>query len=256
MLKKNNIIIFAFAFLLLASCKKGNFDLFKNRKNSLPEVKTVSAEMLNDDVVKITGEVTYAGKSAMEYTGFCISTNPTPKMLDNQILLNGTVGKYSAEITNLEPNQVYYFRAFAANVYGYVYGNIIRFEVPNPQPPTVPCTLANNVLIRNGYSYNLIDKDTTQTTITASTSSGLSIELSFPKKPVNGIYTTCNYSNLNDNFRNVYVTLTDYGVYSINAGGKVYVSIDATSGKMSVSFCELYYTASSVVELKGKITLN
>lgn len=252
-------ILFAWVSLFLLSCTKDIYDSF--------EVKTLSVNQVGEDSVQVEGIVTDNGNFGIEYRGFCMSTLPVPKMMDNQILLNGDIGKYKAEYLYLEPNTEYYFRSFAANEVGYVYGNIIKYQVPFSNPPVVPCTLVDNKIVDNGYNYSVSYADTNGTpqhggnfkvSIDCSLSANKMYYLEFMQTPRNGIYTTSDINSFTNDKKNVFVNIfTGFNYFYINPNGKVYVSVDSVSKKMSISFCDLTYLGFSTnFPLKGKVIIN
>lgn len=130
----------AIVVICLTACKKDSFDLFGDPSaNALPKVEMVSVSILDDDeTVLMKGRVISEGKGETGYAGFCFGEMPVPDLLQNQVICGGEAGEFTAEILGLEADSTYYFRSFASNDFGYVYGDkIIKFTVPNPQPSTL-----------------------------------------------------------------------------------------------------------------------
>ncbi|HTA83513.1 MAG TPA: hypothetical protein VK783_11280, partial [Bacteroidia bacterium] len=90
----------------------------KTYEETLPQVNFVSVVPYGNDSAIITGNVSSAGASPIEYVGFAYSTTPSFDILSNQILGNGTLGQFSAQI-KASQDSTYYFKCFAANSYGY-----------------------------------------------------------------------------------------------------------------------------------------
>jgi len=107
-----------FLALLTGLWSCGKFDLFEDKSKSAPEVEWVSINTIND-ITTVTGRVTFEGAEKVSICGFCYKSNETPDMTDNQILLDGTDGKFSASIPGLKKDSTYYFKAFVYNNYGY-----------------------------------------------------------------------------------------------------------------------------------------
>ncbi len=82
--------------------------------------------------------------------------------------------------------------------------------------------------------------------------------IEFMRTPRNGIYTTCKYNNFANDKKNVFMSIkSSSNNFIINPNGKVYVTVDSVSKKISISFCDLTYEAFSTnFPLKGKVTIN
>ena len=90
------------------------------------------------------GEVTFDGN--LETTrGVCWSTIQNPTVEDNETENGSGIGSYTSYMTNLRPNTTYYFRAYAKNEVGIVYGEERSFETLEAYSPATGTA--------NGYSY-------------------------------------------------------------------------------------------------------
>jgi len=253
-----HIIVFTFPLILLSGC---TIDLLKDFDNCIPSIEIVSIKSNNDTTI-VTGKIVKKGANDVQYTGFCYNKSGNPNVIENQILLNGTNGEFSTAIFGLEPDTFYYFKAFAANDCGYTASETFQYSVPMPDPPIVPCTLTDNVIVPNGFSYNVSSVYTGaaysiqgEYGINAScySSGGPTIKFDFHKAPLNGIYTTCNFSSFSNSEKNVYVSVKS-GILDtpVNSGGKIYIE-KINNDTIFVSFCDLTYTPySSSLTLKGK----
>jgi hypothetical protein len=250
---------------IMASCKKDSFDLFSNpSKNALPKVEMVSVSMIDDETLLLVGNVSSEGKDEVDVAGFCFSEGPVPHMLENQVLAGSGKGEFTAEISGIEPDCTFYFRCFATSELGYTYGDkIIKFTIPNPQPPVVPCSLPEGKLLdANGFNRTItyVEKgpDASWNGMYYGVRAGCSefeLRLEFQKQIRNGVYTTVSNPDLVEfDSKAVYVVIKyDLDSYTIAAGSKVYVTKNA-NGSYKVEFCDLkYHMFSSDFLLKGSI---
>lgn len=258
----NTILIVAISTLLMiiGGC---TFDLFDKKEFSFPELEIVSI-ITENDTSYIVGRIIDPGTTNILFTGFCYNLTGNPDLLENQILLNGTLNEFYAVIPELIPDTTYYFKAFAANDLSYAESEVFEYVVPSLLPPSIPCELVDNVILYGGISYDVfsttINDDSYynryEIEISCYSSGGPTVFLKFNQKPVNGIYKTCSLSNLEEDDKNVYIT-TQKGMTQnyIQSDGNVYIEVidDET---MKVSFCNLYYYESNFCELKGNATIN
>ena len=89
----------------------------------LPSVITVSCSMRGDNNVVVGGNVTSDGGATVTERGICWgrTNNPTIGVDSSRVFGDGT-GAFTAVLTNLEPGMTYYYRAYAINAVGTVYG--------------------------------------------------------------------------------------------------------------------------------------
>jgi hypothetical protein len=85
----------------------------------------------NDTSVNVQGTINYLGTSAVSAYGFCWSTvNSVPTITSDSVMNLGTIsqtGDFQATITGLSPVKNYYLRAYATNLTGTDYGDVICF---------------------------------------------------------------------------------------------------------------------------------
>jgi|SRR6185437_11290068 len=251
-MKKNTTILKVTGALvvictLFFSCKKKYDD-------ALPKVTLQSVTLKGLDSVTLSVNVTSKGASAIEYAGVSYNSNPAASIVSNQVLLQD--GRTSFNITvHAFHDSTYYFKAFAANSFGYTVSNVIKYTVTTPPPAIAPCTLANNYIHDNGstfsvYAYGSANNPSYgnyQVTMNGNTED---IIICFPAVPYNGVYTTTSDgSNLGAG--QVYVSISNFNQYVINSGDNVYVSIDSL-GTTTISSCALHYGTSSV--MYGKVS--
>ena len=101
-----------------------------NISGSIATLTTVSAGNLADNSAVSGGNITSDGGSTVTQRGVCWSTNVNPTIADN-ITTNGSgSGSFTSSITSLNSNTTYYYRAYATNGVGTVYGNQSNFSTP------------------------------------------------------------------------------------------------------------------------------
>jgi len=111
--------------LLLHSCVKDP---------TIPVLNTGAVTDITISSAKINGEITDDGGAEVSARGFCwgVSSNPT---LENDFVPSGTgPGEFSSSISGLDPNTLYYIRAFAQNSAGIAYGNEVTFTTGTAAP--------------------------------------------------------------------------------------------------------------------------
>lgn len=102
----------------------------------LPTVQTNDVEEIQQTMATCGGEVVSDGWSFVTNRGVCWSTQPNPTIADSHTDNQSGLGHFTSSITGLEPNTIYYVRAFATNSIGTAYGN--QKEFVTASPPNVP----------------------------------------------------------------------------------------------------------------------
>lgn len=105
----------------------------------IPSVNTEGIIEIGSDFVKVSGEVTYDGEANVSERGFVWSKEPQPSVDDGLKISEGMgEGSFESTISDLEPGETYFVRAFATNEIGTGYGSEIEFntedEVVNQLP--------------------------------------------------------------------------------------------------------------------------
>jgi hypothetical protein len=231
------------------SCKKKYDD-------ALPAVTLVSVTMHSLDTVLITGRIASEGAAAVEYAGFSFSEKANASILTNQVLV--PVASTFTAYAHAYHDSTYYFKAFAANDYGYTISNVIKLKISTPGPATAPCPLVSNQVTDNGMTFPVFALGSASNphygNYTVSIyGSNEDIYVSFPSVPYNGIYTTTTNSS-GPGAGQCVVEIIRFNQYIVNDNQKVYVAIDST-GKTTLSTCGLNYNiGSGTATMYGKIT--
>ncbi len=221
--------------------------------DGLPTVTTVPVTQITANSAVGGGNVIDEGASSVFERGICWSTNPEPT-IDNYHGNNGVgSGAYSVNMNGLTSGILYYVRAYAKNLYGIVYGEIVSFT-PTDGLPVVETTDVTNItsnsavcggnvreegassVIRRGVCWSTSHNPTTQ-------------DHDIPNGTGLGEFS-CNITGLSSN--------TDYYVraYATNAVGTAYgaeKTIPTLQGKPTVTTAAVtdftYNTATVVGEV-------
>ena len=111
----------------------------------LPTVCTDSSvTVLTYDSVLAGGNVSSDGGDTVTLRGVCWSTLPLPTLTDPFTSVPGDTGMFTAVLSNLSPDTLYHFRAFAVNSAGTAFGAGHTFRTPCeplfPSPTSGPTT--------------------------------------------------------------------------------------------------------------------
>ncbi len=119
-MKIKNLFIVLFV-LLLTACQKDS-----EITGDILKVLTKECTEIKDNSALCHGEVTSANDVNITSRGFCWSTSQEPKYSDNHIEAGKGSGEFSALLTGIEPNNIYYIKAYATTAQGVVYGNQVE----------------------------------------------------------------------------------------------------------------------------------
>jgi hypothetical protein len=124
---------------------------------SLPSVQTVSFADVTQNAVTLNGNLTNLGNATNCIVAFVYSsTNQTPTLSSLQTPQQNfnNPNAFNAALTGLSSNTTYYFRAYATNTAGTVYGAVQSFRtganVIQPTVATVSHVVTANMLTLNG----------------------------------------------------------------------------------------------------------
>ncbi len=94
----------------------------------LASVKTVTVTDLQTFSATIVGNVTNLGEAPVTERGICFSTNYNALGVNyDHLACQSGFGEFEAKLTNLNPATYYYVVAYAKNIYGVAYGNVVTF---------------------------------------------------------------------------------------------------------------------------------
>jgi len=115
-----------------------------NTTNGEPAVVTIGTSNITASTVDLEGEITGIGDASVTQHGHCWSTSSSPTVNNNPTLLgSGVLGSFTSNVTNLAQNTTYYYRAYATNIFGTVYGAEMSFNTTNGEPTVVTIGTSN-----------------------------------------------------------------------------------------------------------------
>lgn len=94
----------------------------KTNASLLPSVTTEEVSDVSALKAKVAGNVTSDGGHEVTRRGICYALHQTPTVEDSVFICGAGVGKYNYTLSSLAPATTYFFRAFATNSIGTVYG--------------------------------------------------------------------------------------------------------------------------------------
>jgi uncharacterized protein (TIGR02145 family) len=92
-----------------------------------PVVRTNTVSEIFTDSAKGGGELLSNGGDTSTVSGLCWSEYKQPTTGSSKVQAIHKVGSFTCSLTQLRPNKTYYYRAFARNVVGTVYGSEYSF---------------------------------------------------------------------------------------------------------------------------------
>lgn len=101
-----------------------------------PTVTTQAVTSIAQNTATGNGNVTSDGGGTITERGVCWSTSPTPTTASSKATSAGTTGAFTASITGLSTNTLYYVRAYAINSAGTSYGSEVTFTTLGWENPT------------------------------------------------------------------------------------------------------------------------
>ena len=115
----------------------GEQQTFTTLTEHAPTVEIIPVTDIDYTSFTCSGEVTDSGTYPVTARGICYATTPEPVMTGNHIHSGSGTGTFSATVTDLEPEIMYYVRAYAVNSVGVSYSNVIIVNTLTPSAPTV-----------------------------------------------------------------------------------------------------------------------
>ncbi|MBR4218598.1 MAG: T9SS type A sorting domain-containing protein [Bacteroidales bacterium] len=114
----------------------------------IPTVSIQSPATPQYKEVAVEGKIEDEGFAVITEKGFCYSTsNPQPDITDSKFVCEASGNAFTAHITGLLPNTLYYVRAFATNAAGTGYSDTLSFSTTAlPDLPTIETRAPENVL--------------------------------------------------------------------------------------------------------------
>jgi hypothetical protein len=120
---------------------------------TIPVVVTGVVTDVTSIIASGNGAVVSDGGDTITERGICWSTSPTPTTSSSKATSTGTTGNYSAGLTGLTNNTLYYVRAYAINSIGTSYGSQVTFSTATPLVKTLSDNFNDNS--RNTALWNI-----------------------------------------------------------------------------------------------------
>ena len=112
--------------------------------NGEPTVVTISSSNVTASTVGLVGEITGVGDALVTQHGHCWSVGSSPTLSDSKTSLGAIgVASFTSNVSGLTQNTSYYFRAYATNSFGTVYGSEMSFNTTNGKPTVVTLGSSN-----------------------------------------------------------------------------------------------------------------
>jgi hypothetical protein len=122
----------------------GNEITFTTNAVLLATVSTSPITSVTSTSAVSGGNVTSAGGGTIIDRGICWGTNVNPTIANFHVSAGMGTGVFTASLTGLTGNTIYYVLAYATNSAGAAYGNQLSFESGHI-PPTVNTTAVSNI---------------------------------------------------------------------------------------------------------------
>jgi hypothetical protein len=140
----------------------GNTLNFSTQQAIIPSVVTYDPTEIGEKTAKVNIEISNSGGTPISEYGICISaTNSSPTINDRKVILGTNLGNPPLTISNflisdLEPNIMYYTRAYAINAIGIAYGTTKSFRTKSQ----TSLTLKNGLVAYYPFNGNTNDAST------------------------------------------------------------------------------------------------
>ena len=122
---------------------------------TIPSVTTKTVSNITDISAVCGGHLIFDGGASITQRGVCWSTSPNPTLSDSHTVDVSNSGDFSSVLTNLQPNTIYYVRAYATNSVGTGYGDGVSFTT-RPAGDAHPCSGTPTVVDFDGNAYNTV----------------------------------------------------------------------------------------------------
>ncbi len=143
--------IICLIILLFTGCLKRKDNLI-NQDEQLASLSTTVVTSITQTSATTGGNVTAQGSSSVTSKGVCWSTSSDPTTNDIYTEESSGTGSFTSYLTGLNPNTLYYVRAYATNSQGTAYGNQVSFTsigYTGGTVPTVTTNAASNITLNS-----------------------------------------------------------------------------------------------------------
>lgn len=147
-IRANSLVVVAFALIIfLSGCQK-----------KVPVLATISLKNITATTAESGGKIIHSGRSKIISCGVCVDTADNPATAGRKEADSVTKEQFVATIRGLLPNTTYYIRAYAVNVAGTGYGDLLSFTTPG-SVPVLKTTKITDISINSAKSGGVIYSD-------------------------------------------------------------------------------------------------
>lgn len=101
-----------------------------------PAVTSGSASSITTVAATLAGNVTSDGGATVTERGIAYGTSANPTTSGSKVVVSGTTGAFTGDVSGLSPSTTYHYRAYATNAIGTTYGNDSTFTtLSSGNPP-------------------------------------------------------------------------------------------------------------------------
>ena len=144
------IVLITVSVLVFSSCKSSN---------NPPSLTTASVTEITRSSAVSGGTITSDGGASVSSRGVCWGTTANPTISDNKVVQGNGTGIFTADLTNLTTNTLYYVRAFATNSEGTAYGNQVQFTTAVKSVAALTTTAASSITTTTATSGGEVTDD-------------------------------------------------------------------------------------------------
>jgi hypothetical protein len=245
----SNLEINTFYFVQISAINKlgevkSNFVKFQTLNTSgLATISTLTCDSVTSNTANLRGELINIGNNANFTKGFCYSLNSNPSLSNSSSQVPGnSLGIFKKQISSLNPNSTYYYRAFASNISGVTYGEVFQFHtLNNPNLLPTVSTISSNSITSNSAilvgniinigSSSIIEKGFCYSKTTSSPSISNSI-INVTSPTLDNFYSTI--YNLTPN------SIYYYRAYAINSQGVNYGQVNQFQTSVQLQLGQSY----------------
>ena len=117
-----------------------------------PKVSTTNPTDIGSNEASCGGNVTTQGDAAVTARGVCWSTSHNPTLADSHTTDGTGTGAFASSLTGLQPNTLYYVRAYATNIYGTVYGQEVEVLTISATEGVLPGVFSTSATTKAKFS--------------------------------------------------------------------------------------------------------
>jgi hypothetical protein len=141
--------------LVMFGCKKSIVK--EEAPKVLPTFKASTLTATTATSSTIVTEIDSDGNDSISVRGVCWGTTQTPTTANSKTTDGKGIGSYTSVITGLTPNSTYYFRAYATNSVGTVYGTQLSSTTLASIPVLTMTAMTNITITSAKCSVNITD---------------------------------------------------------------------------------------------------